>query len=203
MKIDPSFHSIAAATIDAVLASSTMNPAPNLVLVGPMGAGKSSIGRRVAERFGLCFVDADHAIEQLTGATISAIFEHVGESGFRERESAVLAELLSGEGQLVATGGGAVLDPGNRRLMQERGFVVYLCAGLESQLKRLARDRSRPLLQRPDREQVLRELARVREPLYREVADLVMDTDGLTAADASARLCLQLAERWNGNGVAA
>ena len=187
MKIDPSFHSIAAATIDAVLASSTMNPAPNLVLVGPMGAGKSSIGRRVAERFGLCFVDADHAIEQRTGATISAIFEHVGESGFRERESAVLAELLAGEAQLVATGGGAVLDPGNRRLMQERGFVVYLCAGLESQLKRLARDRSRPLLQRPDREQVLRELARVREPLYREVADLVMDTDGLTAAEASSR----------------
>lgn len=172
-----------------------MNPAPNLVLVGPMGAGKTSIGRRLAERFGLCFVDADHAIEQRTGATISAIFEHVGESGFRERESAVLAELLSGEGQLVATGGGAVLDPGNRRLMQERGFVVYLCAGLESQLKRLARDRSRPLLQRPDREQVLRELARIREPLYREVADLVFDTSSLSPEAAADALAARLATR--------
>jgi shikimate kinase len=180
-----------------------MNPAPNLVLVGPMGAGKSSIGRRLAERFGLLFVDADHHVEQRTGATIAAIFEHVGEAGFRERERAALAELLAGQGQLVATGGGAVLDAENRRRMRERGFVVYLSAGLESQLKRLQRDRTRPLLQRPDREQVLRDLARVRDPLYREVADLVMDTDGLTAADAATRLCLQLATRWSAGGVAA
>jgi len=180
-----------------------MNPAPNLVLVGPMGAGKSSIGRRLAERFGLLFVDADHHVEQRTGATIAAIFEHVGEAGFRERERAALAELLAGHGQLVATGGGAVLDAENRRRMRERGFVVYLSAGLESQLKRLHRDRTRPLLQRPDREQVLRDLARVRDPLYREVADLVMDTDGLTAVDAATRLCLQLATRWNAGGVAA
>ena len=196
MKIDPSFHSIAAATIDAVLASSTMNPAPNLVLVGPMGAGKSSIGRRVAERFGLCFVDADHAIEQRTGATISAIFEHVGESGFRERESAVLAELLSGEGQLVATGGGAVLDPGNRRLMQERGFVVYLCAGLESQLKRLARDRTRPLLAVGDKRSRLEAMAIERGPIYRDVADFTFDADGLAVAVAAERLGALLEQRW-------
>lgn len=180
-----------------------MNPAPNLVLVGPMGAGKTSIGRRLAERFGLQFVDADHHIEQHTGATIASIFEHVGEAGFRERERCALAELLAGQGQLVATGGGAVLDEENRRRMRERGFVVYLRAGLDSQLKRLHRDRTRPLLQRPDREQVLRDLARVREPLYLEVADLVMDTDGLTAADAATRLGLQLATRWSSDGVAA
>ncbi|GAB3508230.1 shikimate kinase [Pseudoxanthomonas daejeonensis] len=180
-----------------------MNPAPNLVLVGPMGAGKTSIGRRLAERFGLQFVDADHHIEQRTGATITAIFEHVGESGFRERERCALSELLAGEGQLVATGGGAVLDAENRRLMRERGFVVYLSAGLEAQMKRLARDRTRPLLQRADRDQVLRDLALAREPLYREVADLSMDTDGLTATDAATRLALQLASRWNFGGVAA
>ena len=165
-----------------------MNPAPNLVLVGPMGAGKSSIGRRVAERFGLRFVDADHHVEQRSGASIATLFEHVGEAGFRERESAALAELLAGEGLLVATGGGAVLDDANRRLIQGRGFVVFLHAGVESQLRRLHRDRKRPLLQRPDREQVLHEMARVRDPLYREVADLVLDTDGLTAAEATSRL---------------
>ena len=180
-----------------------MNPAPNLVLVGPMGAGKTSIGRRLAERFGLEFIDADHYIEQRTGATISAIFEHVGEAGFRERERGALAELLAGEGRLVATGGGAVLDADNRRCMRERGFVVYLRTGLDAQLKRLQRDRTRPLLQRPDREDVLRELARIREPLYREVSDLVMDTDGLAALEAASRLGLQLAGRWSMGGVAA
>src|SRR5690606_17609278 len=128
---------VAAVTIAAVLASPAMNPAPNLVLVGPMGAGKTSIGRRLAERFGLAFVDADHYVEERTGATIAAIFEHVGEAGFRERERAALAELLAGEGRLVATGGGAVLDADNRRLMRERGFVVYLQVGLEAQLRRL------------------------------------------------------------------
>ena len=179
-----------------------MNPASNLVLVGPMGAGKTSIGRRLAERFSLRFVDADLFVEQRTGASIAAIFEHVGEAGFREREAAALAELLEGEGQLVATGGGAVLDAGNRERMRERGFVVYLRAGLEAQLKRLHRDRSRPLLQRADREQVLRDLALQREPLYREVSDLVMDTDGLTASEAASRLCLELAGRWS-TGVAA
>lgn len=194
---------VAAATIMAVLASPAMNPAPNLVLVGPMGAGKTSIGRRLADRFGLRFVDADHHVEQRTGASIPTIFEHVGEAGFREREAAALAELLAGERLLVATGGGAVLGESNRRLMRERGFVVYLRAGLESQLKRLQRDRARPLLQRPDREQVLRDLARVREPLYHDVADLVVDTDGLTAAEAASRLCLQLAEHWSIDGVAA
>jgi shikimate kinase len=96
-----------------------------------------------------------------------------------------------------------VLDAQNRQRIRERGFVVYLSAGIESQLKRLQRDRTRPLLQRADREQVLRDLALQREPLYREVADLVMDTDGLTAADAATRLCLQLASRWNSDGVAA
>jgi len=194
---------VAAVTMARVLAFRPMNPAPNLVLVGPMGAGKSSIGRRLAERFGLDFVDSDHYIEQRCGATIPAIFEHVGEAGFRERERAALAELLEGNGQLVATGGGAVLDAGNRALLARRGFVVYLRASVESQLRRLARDRSRPLLQRPDREQVLVQMAALRDPLYREVADLVMETDGHTAAEAASRLGLLLAQRWQLDGAPA
>ena len=103
-----------------------MNPAPNLILVGPTGAGKTSIGRRVAERFGLTFVDADQAIVERTGASIATLFEHVGEAGFREREKAVLHDLLAGHGQLVSTGGGAVLDAENRMWMKQRGYVVYL-----------------------------------------------------------------------------
>lgn len=194
---------VAAVTLAPVLASTPMNPAPNLVLVGPTGAGKTSIGRRLAERFGLVFVDADQFVEQRTGATIAAIFEHVGEAGFRERERGALAEVLAGDRQLVATGGGAVLDAGNRRLMCERGFVVYLVAGLDAQLRRLGRDRTRPLLQRGDRDQVLRDMAVQREPLYREVADLVMETDQLTASEAAARLGSLLAERWSMSGEVA
>src|SRR5690606_14548795 len=153
-----------------------MNPAPNLVLVGPMGAGKSSIGRRLADRFGLAFHDADREIEAQAGASIATIFECTGEAGFRAREQAVLAGLLAGEGAVVATGGGAVLDPRTRDLLRERGFVVHLHVGLAQQLARLARDRSRPLLAGEDREAVLRRLAAVRDPLYDEVADLRFDT---------------------------
>ena len=172
-----------------------MNPAPNLVLVGPMGSGKTSIGRRLADRFGLRFVDADHHVEQQSGATISAIFEHVGEAGFRQREAAALAGLLAGERLLVATGGGAVLGEANRRLMRERGFVVYLQAGLVHLVGWWAVLVGVWV--------VLRELARLREPLYREVADLVLDTDGLSAAEAASRLGLQLAQHWTIEGVAA
>ncbi|WP_369937145.1 shikimate kinase [Xanthomonas tesorieronis] len=173
-----------------------MNPAPNLVLVGPMGAGKSVIGRRLAERFSLAFVDSDQAIVERTGASIASLFEHAGEAGFREHERSVLESVLSTPGHLISTGGGAVLDADSRREMREHGFVVYLRVSVASQLQRLQRDRSRPLLQRGDRERVLHELHAVREPLYREVADLILDTDHLNPAEATAQLVVRLAASW-------
>jgi len=173
-----------------------MNPAPNLVLVGPMGAGKSSIGRGLADRFGLAFVDADRDIEERCGTSVSTIFELEGEPGFRARERESLATLLAGEGLLLATGGGAVLDAGNRDLLRNRGFVVWLQVGVDEQLRRLARDRTRPLLQRPDREAVLHRLACERAPLYADVADLQFSTSNLDADAATMALARQLDELW-------
>lgn len=173
-----------------------MQQAPNLVLVGPMGSGKSSIGRRLATRLGLAFVDADREIEAEAGASIATIFECAGEAAFRAREHAVLARLLAGEGQVIASGGGAVLDARTRALLRGRGFVVHLHADVAQQLARLARDRSRPLLAGDDREQVLRRLAEARGPLYAEVADLRFDTAGLDPAAATARLGHLLEARW-------
>ncbi len=165
-----------------------MKSAANIVLVGPMGAGKTSIGKRLAEALSLVFVDADHVIEARTGVRIAEIFEHEGEAGFRRRESAVLAELLALPGQLLATGGGVVLAAENRRLLARHGLIVHLDVSVDEQLRRLAKDRQRPLLQRPDREAVLHEMAKVRAPLYAEVADLHLRTDGLSPAQASQRL---------------
>lgn len=180
-----------------------MNPAPNLVMVGPMGAGKTSIGRRIAERFSLKFADLDQAVVQSCGMGIPAIFEQVGQAGFRERERAALATLLAGEGQVVASGGGAVLDADNRALMKARGFVIYLKVDVDTQLRRVARDRNRPLLLTGDRRQVLTELMEVREPLYLEVADLVLQADELTPGEATAALVGRLARQWQRSGVSA
>lgn len=180
-----------------------MNPSSNLVLVGPMGAGKTSIGRRLSEVFGLAFVDADRDIELRTGAAVGTIFECEGETGFRARERNALAQLLAADGQVVSTGGGAVLDADNRRRMRERGFVVHLQVSVAGQVQRLARDRSRPLLQREDREDVLRDLASARAPLYAEVADLCFDTEGLNPADAAVALVRLLDGRWQRGEVTA
>lgn len=174
-----------------------MNPASNLILIGPMGAGKSCIGRRLAEQFALPFIDADREIEQRTGASVATIFECEGEPGFRARERAVLAGMLDARGVVLATGGGAVLDSDNRRLLRETGFVVHLHVSVEQQLERLARDHTRPLLARADRDQVLHDMAASREPLYAEVADLRFDTDHLTTADAAHRLAGVLQELWH------
>jgi shikimate kinase len=177
-----------------------MKLAPNLILVGPMGAGKSCIGHHLTAHTGLRLVDLDDEIERRAGGNISAIFEHEGEAGFRRREHLALVDLLAvagpSDGLLIATGGGAVLDADNRRLLRKRGFVVHLHAEPATQLARLAGDTSRPLLQRDDRDAVLRELAEQRAPLYAEVADLRFATDGLDAMEAAAQLAGQLLLHW-------
>lgn len=173
-----------------------MNPAPNLVLIGPMGAGKSSIGKRLAKKLALEFVDVDLRLEQLAGASVPVIFELEGEAGFRLREEQLLAELMLGRGQVIATGGGAVLSSGTRELLRRRGFVVYLKLGIAEQLDRLARDHTRPLLAVADRRQKLESLAAVRNPLYEALADLAFDSDRLAVGTATNRLYAQLQAQW-------
>jgi len=149
----------------------------NVFLVGPMGAGKSTIGRLLAKELHLPFKDADKEIEQRTGANIPWIFDVEGEQGFRERERLVLEDLCKSSGLVLATGGGSVLREDNRRILKASGHVIYLHASVEQQIERTARDRNRPLLQTPDPAQVLRNLMAVRDPLYREIAATIIETD--------------------------
>ena len=142
-----------------------------------MGAGKSTIGRLLSKELRLPFKDSDKEIEQRTGADIPWIFDVEGEQGFREREQAVIADLSAGEALVLATGGGAVLREVNRHNLRDGGRVVYLHASVDQQIERTARDRNRPLLQRADPAQVLRELMAIRDPLYREIADIIIETD--------------------------
>lgn len=150
---------------------------PNLFLVGPMGAGKSTIGRLLAAELQRDFVDSDHEIQARCGADIPWIFDIEGEAGFREREVQLIEELTQRSDMILATGGGAVMNERNRRALRERGTVIYLYASVEQQLRRTSKDRNRPLLRNGDRQEVLRGLFEVRDPLYRATADLVVRTD--------------------------
>lgn len=149
---------------------------PNVFLVGLMGAGKTTIGRILARKLGLRFIDSDHEIEARTGATIPWIFEIEGETSFRRREAEVIRELTGQQGIVLATGGGAILNPESRAYLQERGTVIYLRASVNSILQRTAHDKNRPLLQTADPRKKLEELMAVRDPLYTEVAHMVIDT---------------------------
>lgn len=164
-----------------------MNPAPNLFIVGPMGAGKTSIGRRLAAQLALPFIDLDLAFEERSGVSIALTFEIEGEAGFRRRESALLAELVNQRGIVLSTGGGAVLDAGNRELLRNNGFVIWLDADVETQLHRLHADRKRPLLGVADRREQLMKLATLRNPLYAEIADLRVAASGRGSSAAMAR----------------
>ncbi len=154
-----------------------MQALPNLILIGPMGAGKSTIGRLLAAELSRDFFDSDHEIQARCGADIPWIFDVEGEVGFRDRETQMIDELTQLEGAVIATGGGAVLREENRCMLRERGTVIYLFTTVEQQLRRTAKDRNRPLLQRPDKEAVLREMFSVRDPLYRATADVTVRTD--------------------------
>lgn len=155
-----------------------MPPVRNLFLVGPMGAGKSAVGRQLARLLHLDFVDSDEEIEARTGVDIPFIFEKEGEAGFRRREVAVIDELSRRDGVVLATGGGAIVDDDSRNRLGARGYVVYLYTSVEQQLARTHRGRERPLLEGADPREVLEALLATRDPLYREVADLVVNTDG-------------------------
>jgi len=150
--------------------------ADRIFLVGLMGAGKTTIGKQLAKTLNKQFVDSDREIENHTGASIPLIFELEGEEGFRKREREMIDQLTQRHDTVLATGGGAVLNEDNRRWLGERGVVVYLHATVEQLLERTRMDRNRPLLQTEDPEARLRELMEIRDPLYREVADIIVDT---------------------------
>ncbi len=153
-----------------------------------MGAGKSTIGRQLANLLSYEFVDSDHEIEARTGADIPWIFDVEGEEGFRRREQAVIDQLTQRDGIVLATGGGAVTREENRRVVSARGIVVYLKTSIEQQLTRTAKDRKRPLLQHAEPRKVLTELMKTREPLYLEVADYVVDTDASNIKDVASEI---------------
>ena len=148
----------------------------NLILIGPMGAGKSTLGRILAQKLDWPLYDSDAEIQKRTGASIPLIFEIEGESGFRDRETAMLEELSAKDHIVLSTGGGAVMRPENRKILQSGGWVVYLYTDVERQLERTANDTQRPLLQNTNREEKLRSLLEQRDPLYRETADFIITT---------------------------
>ena len=169
-----------------------MNIPGSLFLTGPMGAGKSTIGRQLSKRLNMEFHDSDHEIEARTGVDIPLIFELEGEAGFRKREQAIIEELTRIPDIILATGGGAILDPENRRNLSTRGRVIYLHASVNQQLKRTRRDRNRPLLQTADPRARLEELMAIRDPLYREIADIIIETDGKRVRDVVRQIIQQL-----------
>lgn len=173
-----------------------MKTAANLVLVGPMGAGKTVVGSRLAGRLGLAFLDLDAAVADAAGKSVPELFATQGEAAFRELERSALAAALAHRDQLIATGGGAVLDAGSRALMRRHGFVAWLRVGVEAQLRRLADTDDRPLLQVADRAERMRRLAAIRDPLYAEVADLSLETGDDAPGQVVATLERLLPLRW-------
>jgi shikimate kinase len=153
-----------------------MKNKPNIFLIGPMGAGKTTMGRQIARRLNMDFEDTDHAIEAHTGVDIPLIFEKEGETGFRKRETAVIDELTQRTQLVLATGGGAVLAIENRQFLKNRGTVIYLHSDIKHLLERVGHDKNRPLLQTADPGATLREIMKIREPLYRETADIIINT---------------------------
>lgn len=155
-----------------------MSAMDSIFLIGPMGAGKSAVGRKLAEELGCEFIDSDEVIESRTGVDIPYIFEREGEDGFRVRERQVIDELSQLPGVVLATGGGAVQDPGSRALLGTRGRVVYLHASVEQQLRRIRSSKQRPMLRGGEPREILEGLMALRDPQYREIADVIVETDG-------------------------
>ena len=169
-----------------------MKPEQSIFLVGPMGVGKTTIGRQLASLLGYEFIDSDRAIEERTGASIPWIFDMEGEEGFRRREQSVIDELTMGSSIVLATGGGAVIKPENRACLKQRGIVVYLKAELDELLARTRNDKNRPLLQTDDPRARLQALLEQREPWYLDVADIVFDTQHQNIKSAANTLLKQV-----------
>ena len=167
----------------------------NIFLVGPMGSGKTTVGRQLAKALNLEFVDSDQEIERRTGTTIPVIFEVEGEAGFRVWERGVIDDLSQRRGLVLATGGGAVLDADSRAHLRLRGTVVYLRAKADQLYQRTARDRNRPLLQTADPRAKIESLIEARDPLYREVADIIVDTGEGSVRGVIRQLLNQLRRR--------
>lgn len=166
----------------------------NVFLIGPMGSGKTAVGKRLARSLGFRFFDSDAEIEQRTGVDIPYIFEKEGEAGFREREREVIDALTQLQEVVLATGGGAVLSPQNREHLAKRGCVVYLKTGVHQQLHRTRAGRHRPLLHTPDPEAKLRELMEHRAPLYDSIAELTVHTDGRQVRAVAEEILVKLQE---------
>ncbi|QJD28804.1 shikimate kinase AroK [Methylococcus geothermalis] len=166
----------------------------NIFLIGPMGAGKTTVGRLLGRALGLEFWDSDKEIERRTGVTVPMIFEYEGEAGFRRRESEVIADLTGKEGIVLATGGGSVLVPENQECLAARGLVIYLQCSVQKQLERTHKDINRPLLQTENPRQRLEELLRVRDPIYRQLADYIVDT-GQHSSRSAVRRVINLYEK--------
>ena len=149
----------------------------NLILIGPMGAGKSSIGKRLAKQLKRSFFDCDRVLEERTGVAITTIFELEGEGGFRQRETKILEELMQHDNVVIATGGGAVLRPENQKLLCLNSVIIFLQASVETQIKRTRQDKKRPLLQTEDRHATLQALAKSRNPIYDDLANITVNTD--------------------------
>jgi shikimate kinase len=176
-----------------------MNPSSNLFLIGSTGAGKTSIGRQLATRYDLSFLDLDQEIERHTGVSVSTIFDIEGEAGFRRREAAILDECSRRQGVLLATGAGAVMNRDNRRRLTEHGYVVWLQVTVPQQLHRLTHDTTRPLLAQTDRNEKLESMSEIRTPIYAEIADLIVPHGGEHegVAAASERCIALIDQSWN------
>ena len=162
-----------------------INQKGNIILIGPMGSGKTSTGRMLAKEMGYAFADTDEEVTKRTGVSIAYIFDVEGEEGFRKRECLALKECLNDNNTILSTGGGIVLSKENRDLLQDRGKVVYLQTSIRFQVKRTASTNNRPLLQNKDPEETLEKLMLTRAPLYEEIADITIMTDNKSLQEMS------------------